>query len=200
MKRALCFALAACLVLTGACAGQPLPAPAAPDAVYAAGTAAGDVYENRYFALRFTLPEGWSFQDVAALAALLGSETAEPGLPEVSTYYEFYAGDGGDGTAMLTVEDLSRHQGGRLVTVRAFADALAAQYAAVESVPYVIGELQTAELAGRTAMVLPVSAPDSGYFQRSWVFRTNDYMATLTFCSADESALDELERAVTKLD
>ena len=179
----------------------PAPAP-----VFESGTVENNGYSNAYLELCFTPPEGWSFISSEEFAELCGTITqrVQGDLdvgdgPAGSTYYEFYAQGTGGSSAIMTVEDLSVHAGGKLLTVRAFVDTLAEQYARLKSVDYEIGESYTQELAGRDMIVLPLTVDSIGLSQHCCVFRSGDYMVTLTFSAYSPEELPQLEACLQEL-
>ena len=211
----LAICAAVILSLLSACGGaeaspspSPTPSPS-PEPVFVQGTADGGEYKSDFLALAFSLPDGWVFGTEDELGEFfgLGSDIVESELdigggPEGSTFYEFFAYDslGGVSCAIMTAEDLSAHEGGKLITVRSFVDTLAQQYENLSSREYSVGDSYRKTIAGREFIVLPLSVVESGLLQRNYVFRTGNYMVTLTFTAQSDEELDLLESSLTKLD
>lgn len=193
------------LSVLSACGGSAshTAAPTAtPATAYAAGVTSDTEYRSDFLDLSFTLPGGWTFGTDDEMTEFFGvgsdmveSELNIGGGPEGSTHYEFFAYDtsGTPSCAIMTAEDLSAHEGGKLVTVREFVDTLAGQYSEIGSRDYEIGDSYQKTVAGREFIILPLSVPDSELFQRNYVFRTGNYMVTITFTAQSDSELDELE-------
>lgn len=213
--RAICAAVI--LSLLSACGGaaaspspssSPSPSPS-PEPVFAPGTTDNSEYKSEFLALTFSLPDGWVFGTEDELGEFfgLGSDIVESELdigggPEGSTFYEFFAYDalGGVSCAIMTAEDLSAHEGGKLITVRSFVDTLAQQYQNLSSREYSVGDSYRKTIAAREFIVLPLSVVESGLLQRNYVFRTGNYMVTLTFTAQTDEELDLLESSLQKLD
>lgn len=216
MKRCLTLFLSISLLLSAlaGCGGESTPpsldasqeVSQPPKKEFESGSIENNIYTNEYLSLSFTLPESWSFASSQEFAELFGSATEqvqgdlnmEDG-PENSTYYEFYAQGSGGKSVIMTVENLSAHDGGKLLTVRAFVDTLSEQYAQLTSVRYKIGESYEQELADRECIILPLTVDSVGLCQHCCVFRSGDYMVTLTFSAQSEEELLDLEACLTEI-
>lgn len=172
------------------------------------GSIEGAIYENGYLALNFMLPENWAFCTDEELAEIVDmgtkivtSELDISAPPENSTFYEFYARDAelGMSSVFMSVEDLNSHEGGKLITVKLFVNTLAEQYANLSTISYSVGESYQKTIAEKEFIILPVSVPDSGLFQRNYVFRSGDYMVSITSTALSEDELDTLEACLSKL-
>ena len=216
MKRcfSLFFSISLLLFSLTGCGGEGTPAsPEAsnsvspePSAQFESGTIENNVYTNSYLALSFSLPEGWSFVTSEQFVQLFGCITEQvqgdlevEAAPEDSTYYEFYAQGQSGESVIMTVEDLSAHKGGKLLTVRNFVDTLSEQYAHLSSVDYEIGESYAQTMAGHELIVLPLSVPSAQLRQHCCVFRSSSYMITLTFSAQTDEELQELEACLTEI-
>ncbi|MGI6028765.1 MAG: hypothetical protein ACOX81_05110 [Candidatus Heteroscillospira sp.] len=212
MKRySVLFFLILSLLLCAACgAPEATPTPAQPSDTpkphFESGVIEDSVYSNTYLKLSFTLPEDWSFLDQDEFLQRfddnfnqVASELEVGSLPENSTYYEFYAQGQSGESIVMTVENLAAHDGGKLLTVKDFVATLSEQFAQLTSVNYTIGESYTQHLAGRDMIILPLEVSDVELMQHCCVFRSGDYMVTLTFSAQDAQELASLESCLAEI-
>ncbi|MGE4352629.1 MAG: hypothetical protein AB7D36_00910 [Oscillospiraceae bacterium] len=215
MKRRLSLFLSALslALLFSACGGESTesPSPSPTETVspeFETGILSDTAYENSFLGLRYTLPEGWQFatedekDELAGSGnALVESELNVKAHAEDSTYYEFYAYDAEEGVSslVLVVEDLTAHENGKLITVKMFVDSLIDQYNNITSVQYVIGDSYRKTIGSRESIVLPIAVPEVALYQRNYVFRTGNYMASFTSTAQSEEELDAIEENITAI-
>ena len=182
---------------------SPLPT-ATPEPKFEPGTIDGSSYTNDFLSLSFEAPEGWVFASEEEFSLLLGSGTEQLQSDiqlfpsEVgSTFYEFYA-YGIDGESIImTVEDLSAHDGGTLLSVKDYIDTLTSRYSELSTVKYDVGKSYEQSIAGHSCYVLPLSIEENGVFQRNCAFRSGAYMVTITISAHSEEELSDLEAYIT---
>jgi len=209
MKRCIILFVSLLLILLCSCGEaekpqpSPLPTPT-PEPEFVPGSIDGSSYTNDFLSLSFEAPEGWVFASDEEFSLLLGSGTEQLQsdiqlfAPDISsTYYEFYA-YGIDGESIImTVEALSAHDGGKLLSVKDYIDTLSSRYSELNTVKYNVGKSYEHSIAGHSCYVLPLGIEEDGVFQRNCAFRSGAYMVTITISAHSEEELSALEAFIT---
>ena len=205
MKRFFILFVSVLLILSG-CAGaqesspEPTPTPEpTPEPVFESGERNESQYTNTFLSLSFALPENWTFASNKEFEELLGIGTQQlesnmqiAHTPGDSTFYEFYALGSAGESVIMTVEDLSAHDGGESLSVEQFIDTLSTQYNNITTVEYMVGDSYEQQLASHDCMILPLSVEEAGVYQHNCVFRSGDYMVTITISAHSEEELSSL--------
>jgi len=207
MKRCFILFVLIALLCLGACSSpDPVSTPVpTPEPEFYPGSIDGSSYTNDFLSIRFDLPENWVFASREEFSLLVGSGAQQLAADikldapvSGSTFYEFYA-YGSDGeSVIMTVEDLSAHAGGKLLTVKDYMDKLASRYKELTSVSYSVGESYEHTIAQHGCYALSLSIEADGVFQRNCAFRSGNYMANITISAHSEDELDTLEAHLTK--
>ena len=202
MKRFIILFVSLLLIFSGCTGAQesvPTPSPTpepTPEPVFVSGEINESKYTNTFLAMSFALPDGWTFASSEEFEAMLGMGTQQlesnmqlAHTPGDSTFYEFYAlGIEGE-SVIMTVEDLSAHEGGEDLSVEEFIDTLSTQYKNITTVEYLVGDGYEQQLTFHDCMILPLSVEEAGVYQHNCVFRSGDYMVTITISAHSEEEL-----------
>nr|MCR5403322.1 hypothetical protein [Butyrivibrio sp.] len=185
------------------------PAGFAEAAEFDVGKKSGNVYENEFFGIRFTLPDGYSFVDDETLAQISGQTTellknhvaAARSIENGSVIIYAYANDE---TEYNTINITLSNVGDSAITEKDVAEASRDELKAfftengykVDSI-----EAKTRDIAGEEHYEIVVEATYDGYkfYEQVVVFLKDGYNMNITTANYFKDSTDEILTGVTKL-
>lgn len=161
------------------------------------------VYANKFFNLKFTLPEGWNAASDEEILEImnLGSELLDDKdnmiqeMLKQKQIYNMMAADPTTGVNVSVVmENLALTVGGTSYDAQEYADFTAEQLEAIEELNYTASDSKEVELAGETYVQLPMSVEISGIsMEQAYYLRKLDkYMVCIIVTDTAGVGIDTL--------
>ncbi len=181
---------------------SPSTLPSPDDGVMARGTWDGNVYTNEDVALRFELPDGWTYYSDEQLADLMGVDNdllADEDrwlleAAQLTTVYDMMAINETTGANVVVVyENLKMTPGGTDATIDQYIEAVKMQMEQIASFDYEFVSTISADIAGNSYKGISMAEKSYGFTSDSYYRLQDDYLIGVTVTAmGDTSAADIL--------